>query len=170
MSDTISITESPSGKELSGNLEGQALVWNEETRTWEFGSPLITIPFSGFYRTSAATHTDPIFMGSFAHAPDVDEAVTEVPAPRDCTIKNFRLSLILGTVSVASFEAVLRVNGTNTTIAASVGVGQSNGADLAHRVDVLEGDLLTILVAGNGAVTPSNMFGRFELEYRSAPP
>ncbi len=163
------LRQSPSGPFLEGTATGQVPVWNPTTRLWEIGFPILTVPYASWYRAGAQTYSALRFMGFFNQIQFPTEIGDSSPFTRDCVIKNFRLSLVSGVIATQPFIATVRINQADTALATTVAVGQSRAENTSVRVNVLANDNVSISVAGNGSVVPSNMYGRFDVEYESSP-
>ncbi len=164
------LRQGPSGRRFAGDAAGEIVLWDASDADPTPGFPIVTIPFPSYYQAEPGAFADPGFLGPYTQTVGPLEPARQIPASRACTLKNLFLSLNSGVVGTADFIAVLRVNGVNTALAATVPVGESQASETSARVNVLVDDLISISIAGNGTDLPSNMIARFEIEYVSVVP
>jgi len=72
------------------------------------------------------------------------EALLSVTIAAAGTLSNFRMKYTAGTSNGAA-TAILRKNGTNTSMTATVANGASSGSDTTHTVSVAIGDIISII-------------------------
>lgn len=132
------------------NPDGDLYWWNGSS--WAMVGSGATggglLSFGGNVGVSTANSMTP-FAISTAAALGVDAFSARVEATRSATLRNLRMrSGIPITVTAVTFT--IRVNGVNTSLSATIDVGNSEGVDTTNTVSLSPGDLVELTISSAG--------------------